>query len=389
MCSTINRTINHTLLLSFIFFFVNLFVLIQAPLASEQSAISVYSHASSLNYSEASAVYQMYKDQWQDFPKANGSRAFSRNRLVLGTQLEIQNQSSNHVFSMEYIERNDLLVSFTPDTAKIFYYQAQDRNLPDNQLFNVHLSVQQLAANGVRFGYQTPKWNNLRLVSQLSLLHGKEFQEGHINGQIFQQTNSQGKKEYQGQGQIDYHYQQDRILKHQLNQPSGQGLTLDFKLNWQYQDWNANLVIEDALQYMRWNQLGHKNGGIGTKNMSTDDSGFVRYKAMFSGYLGEYNYSPQSLPRYSRAEIAHSWQQWQLSSGAWHYHNQAFPFLAGRYLWQQQQLGLNYELNSQKLTLDYRYHRKKSTFSLAFGSNSWNPKLAHALEVQLGGYYQF
>lgn len=398
MCRINNRTIKRainstttfrTLFLSFFFTLINSALLAPVSLASERSAFSIYSHASSLNYSEASAVYQMYKDQWQDFPKADGTHAFSRNRFIVGTQFEFQHKSFSHIFSLDYIERNDLLVRFNPDTAKIFYYQAQDRKLPDNQLFNIQLNAQQFAANGVRLGYQTPQWNNFTLGGRVSLLQGKDFQEGSISGAVSQKTNAQGKNEYEGQGQIDYHYQQDKILKHNLGNPNGQGITLDLKLNWHYQAWKANLVIEDALQYMRWYQLGHKDGGISTQNVSTDSTGTIRYQAMFSGNLGIYDYTPKNLPRYSRVEASHFWTKWQLTSGVWHYYQQTFPYIAGRYLWQHNQLGLGYELSSEKITFNYSHVGKDSTLSLTLGSNTWNPKLAHALEVQFVGQYQF
>lgn len=354
--------------------------------ASSFSNAFLYSHAHSLNYSEASAVYQMYRDAWQDFPQTKGQYAFSRNRFVLGADFEFNNTR----FTIEYIERNDLLVSFTPDTAKIFYYQAQNRKLPNDQLFDINLSAQQLAANGVRFAFVTTPWHNLSLESRVSLLNGKRFQEGDITGSIIQSLDENNKRTYQGQANIDYQYSTDKILKHRLNNPYGYGAAVDFKLNWQYQAWKLDLEVEDALQYMRWHKLGQKEGELSTQNSSTDESGFIKYDAMFSGYIiNEYDYTPKRLARYSRAEISHSWSQWQLTSGIWHYYNRTFPFVSSHYQWHKSQIGLGFELNSNKVTLDYQHQRQNSTFSLVFGSNGWNPKLAHALEIQLGGRYQF
>lgn len=379
MCKKPPRTLFYSLLI---------FWLSSTPLvhASGFSNVSLYSHAHSLNYSEASAVYQMYRDTWQDAPKANGKYAFSRNRFILGAQVEFK----KNLFSIEYIERNDLLVSFSPETAKIFYYQAQDRKLPNDQQFDINLSAQQFAANGLSFGFETAPWHNFRLLTQLSLLNGKTLQEGNINGAVSQSLDANNKKTYQGQGQISYQYSADKILKHNLNQPYGRGFAVDFKLNWQYQAWSANLIVEDAFQYMQWYRLGQKDGGISTENTSTDDSGFIKYKAMFSGSItDEYDYKQQSLSRYSRLELSHSWTNWEVNSGAWHYHQQTFPFIVARHLWQHNQIGLGYEFNSDKVTLDYSYFKNDSKLSLVLGSNSWSPKLAHALEVQFVGQYQF
>src|SRR5690606_34666996 len=56
----------------------------QAAPAHKTSLDAIWLTASSQNYSEASAIYQMVENTWKDQPPATGRTAFSRNRFSIG-----------------------------------------------------------------------------------------------------------------------------------------------------------------------------------------------------------------------------------------------------------------------------------------------------------------
>lgn len=330
----------------------------------------IYTQASHLSYSEASAVYQMYRAHWHDYPSSKGNQAFTRNRFILGAKKDW--------FSIDYVRRNDVVVHFSPDSAKIFYYQGQDKPLPNGQQFDVYFNAQQLSAEAARFGLHSPKWLGMEAGIYINYLWGNKFQEGEINGNVSQDS----KHDYNALGQIDYRYSRDLILHHELPGPTGQGYALDMYLRWQYQNWRAKLLIEDIKQRMHWSNTGHIQGEIKTKNQSYNEAGFAHYDALFSGYRGVDSYTAKALPSYYQAELSYQWQAFSPSVKVWSYNKKTFPQIGSGYQHSSHYYQFLYECNSEKVTFSYQWQAPKWQLGMLFGSSDINPKYAHALEAQ-------
>lgn len=350
--------------------------LLAAFAAQGQESFSVYTQLHSLNYSEASAVYQMAKEKWRDFPKSDGKHAFSRNRLVLGMQ--------EGALSLEFIRRFDYQFSFSPDAAKLFYYMGGRREIPLGQEFQAKLKINHLDAYGVRFGIKSQRWHGLQAKAWLSALRGVGLQQGEING-TFSQT---GKGEYQAFAPLDYHYSRDLLLEHDANglgSPKGLGGALDLALDWQGENSAVQLLVEDAYSYMHWKDAGVLQGVVDLSFAETDGK---RETAFKQGMRGREAVTQEHLPAFVQLSSHYQWQAWQARAGVIYYDDLLFPRLGGGYQWQSQylrhQLITEYEFNSEKLRLSYQASKlsslPSSNIQFTLGSNDRRLTRAHALE---------
>lgn len=342
--------------------------------------LSLHFSANSLTYSEASAIYQMLNNRWEDAPLQEGRKAFTRNRLLIGVK--------ERWLSLEYLERNDWLFEFTPDTAWLLYQQENDLPLPDGQYYDVDLRVKHLAARGARFGFHLPSWKNWQLTTYISLLEGKSLQEGRLNGQVTQING----KNYEGHGQLDYRYHEDLLLEHPIERPEGQGLALDFELNWHYQNLRARLLIEDAWMQMQWQNAGFTHGALDTQTIQQNESHFIRYRPLFRGRRGTDDFHQNRLPVMVRLDTDYTIQNWRLQLGGFFYQDMLFPRTSIR--WSPtdslQAFSLGYEFNSNKLLLGYQLQAPGgSHLALTLGSDDARLKFAHALELDLSATYYF
>ena len=354
--------------------------LLVAPIAqaSKTSLDEVWLTVSSQNYSEASAIYQMVENTWKDQPPATGRTAFSRNRFAMGMR--------ERWVSLEYIERNDWVFVFSPDTAQLLYLEGSDQPIPSDQEYQLDLQVQHLAARGVRVGFHLPEWQNIQLITYFSVLQGRHFQEGRLQGNILQPN----PRDYQGQAQLDYYYSEDLLLEHQIDRPSGHGGAVDIELHWQAGAWQASLIAEDLWMRMTWDDAGRTQGQLNTNNTQYNDSGFVRYNPVFNGSRGIDEFRQQGMPAMTRGSLSWNGTEQQLRAGAWHYHDKLFPFFTlNQQLTEHGKLIAGYEFNSDKITLGYHHQQQHGHIAIQLGADDTNLRYARALELTLQADYRF
>lgn len=337
----------------------------------------------SLSYSEASAVYQMAKDRWNDAPSKKGKQAFTRNRLNNGVRIAW--------FSLAYHERKDLAFEFTPDTAELVYYKKQKLAVPEGRHYNLKLKARQLSAQGLRVGLHSPEWKNLQLTSYIYALKGTEIQQGRIEGVFAEEEGDKSALGYYGEGEINYIYHKDKLLKHAIGRPSGEGYAVDVHLNWQYQNYKLHAFVEDAWLAMKWRKAGFTNGTLSSDNKSFDNQGHVKYKALLSGRRGYNDIKQKNVSRYSGLEGSYQWRNWQFSNKVNHYAGLYFPALGVNWLLAgQHSLLAEYEFKSNKLTAGYFWQpNNKGKIGLSLGSDKTHLRYAKALELSMLASYTF
>gem|GEM_PF-4176135 len=342
----------------------------------------IYSSASSLSYSEASAVYQMYNNDWNDYPRTAGTQAFSRNHAALG--LKYKN------YSIEYRVRTDLSTRFSPDSAKLLYYYNHEKKVPDGQVFDIDLTARMETSEGARFSFTLPTFLNITVTPYFSVLKARELQQGSIQGTFSQPSN----KDYVGQGEIHYYSSKDKIFKlpnhlysdQSLPNPSGYVYSLDINLKWDYQNFHTDLWLEDAWYNSRWEIANQRDGEI---DVNTQLEG-LHTQASLKGTASRIRYNPGSMPMFSRLHSYYQWQHWQFGMGAWHYYGNTFAQASLAYQFNQHhRLGFTIEDKSHKATVSYQQQYQHSQLSFTLGSDRLNLRQAHALELGLTAALSF
>lgn len=356
--------------------------LVNSAMASSLPQVSLNLH--SLSYSEASPVYQMYKNKWRDAPKSDGNYAFNRTRLTLSADYQY--------LSFGYLERLDLNTKFSPDAAKLIYLMAGKHQLPINQTYQAKLKLNLMQAKGLFLSARTPKWLGFQLGAKFSFLTGKQLQYGDINGNFTQTAD----KEFKVTTPLNYHYSKDLILEHDKNGllPSlSSGSALDLNLSWQGEKLAINFLVEDAYMQMNWARAGYLNGEV---DLSFEEGKSHNFAA-FSGVRGHRPLKQTFSTYYLLTADYQLNPNWSLLAQASHYYNFTFASLGGGYKWQSSKL--NHYLSSQlevptkKVTFHYQVDNlipyKNNTLGITLGSNTLNPKNAHHLELGLTNTWQW
>src|SRR5690606_39253867 len=94
---------------------------------------------------------------------------------------------------------------------------------------------------------------------------------------------------------IDYAYPEDRIFEREVAPPEGNGLTLDIRAHYQWQEHSARLMINEAYSDLYWNTAPGRSidGNINNLRATTDAA--IR----FSNFRTRFH---QSLPIHSEAQ---------------------------------------------------------------------------------------
>lgn len=348
-------------------------------LSNVSSAIeSVQLVATHRSYSEASAVIQMQQGTWNDRPKSNGEIVFTRNRLSFGGR--------DRWWSLHYIERHDAYFRFSPDTAELLFLAGSDRAIPADQVYHVDFRAQQLAAHGVRVGVHLPEWQRIQLTTHISLLNGRQFQEGRLFGTVAQTSPNT----YQGQTTIDYRYDQDRLLEHELNAPIGRGVALDIHVHWRYKQMHWSVFADDVWMQMNWQDSGRTAGQLNTDNAILNDNGFVRYTPLFKGIRGIDDYQQSAMPTLWHVEVGYDLGRWQVVGGAWQYGPAAFPFVTMHYETESAlEWSLGYEAKSQTWRMSLERTHGPWLWMLKLGTDHYDVRYAHSLDIQMSAGYAF
>lgn len=353
-------------------FVLNILALLFAAPASSNN-LKFYAEASSFAYSEASAVYQIYKNRWQDQPDPNGHIALQRNRLRIGVREDW--------LSLEFIDRQDWYFQFSPDTARFIRLQQLKQPIPADQQYNLLLKVNHLAAQGARFGFHTPEWQGISLSGYFSLLAGKAIQQGSINGSVQQASHGQ----LQASGTIEYRYHQDQLLEHAIPAPYGQGAAVDLQLRWQHPRAYAEVTLEDLWMQMDWQNAPFTRGTLQTNNTSHTDEGFIIHNPAFSGRRGANNLQQNTLPVWMEAKAGLKHQQWLAGGGMRRYAALSFPsiHLGWHNSEQRHHYTLHYETTNHLLSLHYQWQTPGTHLQGWFGSDNTNLRFAKTLEAGL------
>ena len=207
--------------------------------------------------------------------------------------------------------------------------------LQNGRRYNLRLQADRYELAALGWAYEWPLNQQWQLTPKLELLDGRLLTDGRIVGQATASSNT----EYDFSADIAYRYTEDQLFDRRAPRPSGIGAALSLDLEWQRDNWNARLALNNALAWIRWKRAPFTLGTAQSQNRRVDEDGATEFAPTLSGFEGFVSYS-QRLPAQLDAQLGWRRNQWQLQLGAWASSVALLPWLQTTRHWRDWAFGL-------------------------------------------------
>lgn len=328
--------------------------------------------------SDSASLYSLAGD-WNEKPSSTGHFAFRRDRYYAG--------AVHSGWRLGYVYRSDWFFRFTPDTAHLVYLYQQKVSVPKEQVIEIDLQVNQLVAEGVSFGYSFSPDATWEVGVQLQLLQGIAFQEGRLSGQLSDHEDLG----YKGQAMVNYHYDRDRLLEHQISQPSGQGVSVGFNLEWKSPPYYVSLVLEDVWMSFNWYDAPYTKGRLNSERTTTTPDGYLRYEPLLTqGIRGQQDFEQEPIPVSGQFVAGYDNERFRLEALVNHYWGLSFPELRISLPTEtMNEWSVGYEFRSERWSLGYILKQQKIQLSVAVGADDFRYRQTQSFFMNLSTAYHF
>lgn len=337
------------------------FLLGLCPLVAHANSWQYQLELSSDNYSDSLPILSLIEDSWAG-PYQSGERAVSHSRISISAQ--------HRQWRIGLASRFDYLARYSPDTARLFYLDKNDIAFTPGDKYEVNLTLDHLAANGLFLSWQdTIDSFSYRL--QANWWHSSKMTHGKASGEI--DINSQAG--YQGQLDIDYSYSRDILFNRPAESFSAQGYSLDVALSWQAsENWTLELSMIDLINGFHWQNATH------TQATASARPNTPKSAPLISGREDYRNFT-QRLDGQYKFKASYNLAKSRLRAGINRYQNTSYPWLSyafdssmmggeiqASYFTRNRAIQLGYERQNWGLavTLDQLYIPRAQTISLDY-----------------------
>jgi hypothetical protein len=282
-------------------------------------------------------------------PFVRGDSALTHNWAEIG--------ASYKKFAVGYLNRYDYDLRFSEDTAEFYHLINNRKPLPLGREYDLSLSVKHYRTEGVRVSYTFDPLKSLRLNVGLSYLKGVTLTDGSAQGNAT--ILDQG--DYDFRFNVDYYYSQDLLFERKVQEPQGQGYSLDFAFDWAISPKvGLNVRAVDVIGQINWQDAPNTRATASSAVKQYDSNGYLIYQPVLSGYELNNDYTQQLKPQI-KALLAYQWNSDFALLG------QAYRFYYDNFY----QLGLRYALSS-KVDLRTLYMFETDAVSLGLNTKYFN-----------------
>lgn len=185
------------------------------------------------------------ESSWQSPSHGN----YAQGRAVLETYVEISDR-----FELGVEERMHYILGFSEATAQ--FYSRLENNDIDNGVYDLSLSINAAQARGVFAQYFIPLSSSNWIKLKAHVLKGLRVQDGDLSGQ-----GSVTDAGFNYDWQLDYAYDENRILDGQQRDVTGWGYSFDIYAFTQLNDQHSLLLsLEDLFYTLHWQNIDQDNG---------------------------------------------------------------------------------------------------------------------------------
>ena len=337
-----------------------------------------YSEIESNSYSEAMPIKQLI-DDLKGPAIDNGDFAFTHNQFEIGHRWG--------AFELAVFWRYDYFLTFSPDTAWLFYLDKnEDSNnkssskQPDLELkdYNVRLNANHIQSQGAAIGYSFYLLPQLTVKTRLNYFNSGAMTNGSLTGNITTSAD-----DYTGTLYLDYSYKHDSLLDREEESISGQGLGVDIDAFWQLTD-DISLYVQgrDVFTYINWNDVTYTKATAVTDRVSYDESGTIHVIPNISG-ISDYRKQSQKLPNRYLLDLNYHVENWQLALQWYRYDQYNFP----RLMFGSRAKVINWHVGYDLKTTAVELGLEHSNISLKVKSETLDLNKAHDFSLSLSVNY--
>lgn len=182
-------------------------------------------------------------------------------------------------FSLAFVLRHDVEINSNRDTAELYFLASNRSNLPVGRRFDINLDAYEAEMRGLRLAWHGDWQNRLLFSLGLSLLDGTQLTDGKIIGN----ATVVAENDFDFDLNVDYFYSEDALFERQVEEPEGQGFSIDFRLEVPLKNWHVDLHIRDLIGQINWSDAPFTTARANSNNKSFDDQGFVQFAPSLSG----------------------------------------------------------------------------------------------------------
>ena len=175
---------------------------------------------------------------------SKGEVIYSRNHFEMGRNIFLP----TYGLSIAFISRRNYFLNFTHDTARFIYKQENDLDTGKNDTYDIHLTANNLTANGLRIGLFSSVKNTFKYSIGLSLLRGTNMTTGSLQGYVDSRN-----ERIDGQLVLNYQFTDDVFFGRESSTALGYGFALDTTLEWHcLSRLTLTLEAEDLVSFLEW-----------------------------------------------------------------------------------------------------------------------------------------
>jgi len=329
----------------------------------------IYNKIDSNSYSEAMPVKQLI-DGLKGPTIKDGEVAFTHNQFEIGYRWQ--------AFELAVFWRYDYFLTFSPDTAWLFYLDKNDKSANKQNNYNVRLNTNQLESQGAAIGYSFHLLPELRVKTRVNYFNSGSMTYGSLTGNIITSAD-----DYIGTLQLDYSYKHDSIFKRPEESISGHGLGMDIDIFWQLTE-KFSLYVQgrDVFSYIKWDDLTYTKATALTDRVSYDENGSIHVIPNISG-INDYRNQTQKLPSRYLFDLNYNLESWQLGLEWYRYDNFNFP----RVKFGSREKTLNWHVGYDLKTSAVEFGVEHSNISFKIRSDQLNISEAHDFSFILSVNY--
>ncbi len=251
------------------------------------SAANVYFYIESSTYSDTVTVDSAL-NEWKGKDFDRGERQWTWNWFELGVEFD-------H-FSIGYLYREDYDLRFSADMAELYWLSSNKLPLQPDRIFQLELNAAHYQARGIRLG-----WNDkftflhnalFRYRLAASYLKAEDLIEGYLSGNAL----ATSENEYEFNANLFYHYSEDRLFDRVVDEPKGEGYSIDAQFELLIAQHELFVDIKDIKAEIVWRDAPYTEGVTSSDNREYDSDGYVVVLPTLSGYEGVSERYRQTLP---------------------------------------------------------------------------------------------
>lgn len=200
---------------------------------------------------------------------------------------------SNDNWTIAGLYREDYRLNFSSDTADFYYSIENNQPIDSQRNYRLDLEAYRFRGKGIHIARHFSPHPRLQATIGANLFHASNLLDGKLSGQASATTSNS----YDFQLDVDTRYAEDPLFERPLsNQPSGRGIALDARLNWQASDQlNVDIKAFDIAGGVRWENVPYTLAAANSNNVAINAQGFAQVNPILSGREGYLEHFTQSL----------------------------------------------------------------------------------------------